>query len=231
MIRTGIKCRILRRQIHSSNSLLITFEGNTHGVQGTDEERMRNVFGGRIKGEPPKSTSRYIQQGSRDIGGISVPERPTEPDNCCMSGCANCVWEIFNDELRDWKHRRKEAAEQIKGTQVKWPADFDPPLKFLDIQNVPMSLKTKKINLDRQKRRSTASLFPPREGSLPKSVLEAKRRHAQEKQEAKATMADEDSEEGWGDVPMFIKVFAEFEKKKKLEHQKQHQQPPEPKSN
>lgn len=203
-----------KRGIYTSKCLHMTFEGNSLGIQGSDEERMKNVFGGRIKGDPPKSSSRVLTHGSRLIAGVNVPAKPLEPDNCCMSGCVNCVWEIYNDDLRDWKQKRREAAHHLKNTHEIWPEDFDPPLKELDIQNVPERLKTVKIRLDKQKKRSTASLFPARTEPLPQAVIEAKKRNARRKEEASKTA--EDDEEGWDNVPVFIRAFAEFEKKKKL---------------
>lgn len=215
----------------------MTFEGNKEGLAGTAEERMSHIFGaGRLRGEPPKSSSRRIRGESRLIAGVQVPSRPVEPDNCCMSGCINCVWELFNDDIREWRRRRKEAAQRIKDTEDIWPRDWSPPLPYLSLKNVPESLKTEKIHMDRQRKNqkqkniSTASLFPQREGPLPKTVQEAKRRNLQErekepeKQEATDTSKGSSSEEpiyddddGWQNVPVYIRAFAEFERTKKLQ--------------
>ena len=52
-------------------------------------------------------------------------ERPKEPDNCCMSGCVNCVWDAYREEVEEWAAaRRKREVEaggekhaRAKGTQ------------------------------------------------------------------------------------------------------------------
>lgn len=50
-----------------------------------------------------------IQRKSTLEAGVWVPPRPDEPDNCCMSGCVNCVWDLFRDEMEHWVVKRKEA--------------------------------------------------------------------------------------------------------------------------
>ncbi|CAI4053242.1 Dpc25p SKDI_16G1680 [Saccharomyces kudriavzevii IFO 1802] len=213
----------------------MTFEGNTQDISTSAEERMSTVFGGRLKGEPPKSTSRVLTGGMRKIAGVQVPAKPQEPDNCCMSGCVNCVWEIYSEDLRDWKHRRKEAAEKIKGTQEMWPKNWNPPLGLLNMENVPVELKKKKQEIDGMTVEQPHNLslikglFPKRKAPLPKSVLTAKKKnialrhkHEQEGKGGNQSIDGLDSDEGWEDIPVYVKVFAEFESKKRL--QKIHRQ-------
>ncbi|EFJ43769.1 hypothetical protein VOLCADRAFT_96124 [Volvox carteri f. nagariensis] len=42
--------------------------------------------------------------------GISLPPKPTEPgpEECCQSGCNTCVWELYAEELANWKARVAE---------------------------------------------------------------------------------------------------------------------------
>ncbi|QLL30875.1 hypothetical protein HG536_0A06900 [Torulaspora globosa] len=212
------------RFLTSSSRCRMTFEGNTEGLRGTPEERMSTVFGGRLKGEAPTSTSRIVSGGVKVIAGVSVPAKPVEPDNCCMSGCVNCVWEVFSEDIREWKRQRKLAASRIKNTDQVWPANWNPPLSMLCLKNVPESLKTDKIRLDKQAKKAagqSASLFPERTTPLPKSVIEAKRRNALRHGKAARTAQSEidGDEEGWQDVPVYIRAFAEFERKKKLAKQ------------
>lgn len=123
-----------------------TFEGNYSIDESVSaEERIAKVFGGRIKGDSPQSSSRISRGESRVIAGITVPDKPPEPDNCCMSGCINCVWELFNDDLKHWNDKRKEAAEILKTKGGKWPEDFHPPVKFLAKENLPESIANDKL--------------------------------------------------------------------------------------
>lgn len=63
------------------------------------------------------------QRHSLRIAGLSLPARPEEPNNCCMSGCVNCVWEMYKDELNDWKTRRNEIRHKLltERTDLDWP--------------------------------------------------------------------------------------------------------------
>ncbi|KOH52656.1 YPL107Wp protein [Saccharomyces cerevisiae] len=188
-----------------------------------------HCFGGRLKGEPPRSTSRVLSGGTKKIAGVQVPAKPQEPDNCCMSGCVNCVWEIYSEDLRDWKHRRKEAAEKIAGTKEKWPKDWNPPLGLLHMENVPVELREKKLEIDSKKAEqphdlsAIRSLFPKRKGPLPKSVLAAKRKNIalrhnyEQKDGGDQSVSESDADEGWEDIPVYVKAFAEFESKKRLQ--------------
>lgn len=118
-----------------------TFEGN-YAIDSSisPEEKIAKVFGGRIKGESPQSSSRVNVGEPRVIAGITVPDKPIEPDNCCMSGCINCVWELFNDDIKHWDKKRKEAAEHLKVKGGKWPENFHAPVKYLDKSNLPDSM-------------------------------------------------------------------------------------------
>lgn len=79
------------------------------------EERMekaRVVFGSRLAG--PAERRRVIDAASHDVAGIMVPPKPEEPDNCCMSGCVNCVWDVYRDDLEEWASKSAEAREKLQ---------------------------------------------------------------------------------------------------------------------
>lgn len=74
------------------------------------EERARKLFG-------TMEGSRYQQKSNaskpdatwRTVNGVPVPPKPTEPDNCCMSGCVHCVWDDYRDDVESWAARLQEA--------------------------------------------------------------------------------------------------------------------------
>jgi hypothetical protein len=79
------------------------------------------VFGSRLASpgySPDKASSESTWQ---EINGIRVPPRPEEPDNCCMSGCVNCVWDGYRDELESWAQRVQEAQSRRPQKKRKAP--------------------------------------------------------------------------------------------------------------
>ncbi|KAI4159881.1 MAG: hypothetical protein LQ342_006209 [Letrouitia transgressa] len=72
------------------------------------------IFGTPLAG--PSAARRRAGYGeSPSQGGF---ERPREPDDCCMSGCVNCVWDAYREEVEAWAERTKAAATENEGIKL-----------------------------------------------------------------------------------------------------------------
>ena len=95
----------------TSSSSLPTF---VRSGDESKEARAQKLFGN-LKGSGyERTTDRTPDATWRTMNGVPVPPRPGEPDNCCMSGCAHCVWDDYRDDVEQWAHRLREA--QAKGS-------------------------------------------------------------------------------------------------------------------
>ncbi|EAT84412.2 hypothetical protein SNOG_08136 [Parastagonospora nodorum SN15] len=65
-------------------------------------EKARIVFGSKLAG--PAERRKEIDAASKIIAGITVPPKPEEPDNCCMSG----------DDMEEWAEKSAQARAAIQ---------------------------------------------------------------------------------------------------------------------
>jgi Oxidoreductase-like protein, N-terminal len=86
-------------------------------------EQARIVFGSRLAG-PAERAERLADMRSRStlVAGILVPPKPDEPDNCCMSGCVNCVWDRYREELEEWSLANSKAQKRLRVQHGERPA-------------------------------------------------------------------------------------------------------------
>ncbi|KAL7932508.1 oxidoreductase-like protein [Trichoderma chlorosporum] len=88
------------------------------------EARARVVFGSRLLG-PAEEADRLATKKAKStyVAGILIPPRPEEPDNCCMSGCVNCVWDRYREDLEEWSATKAEAKARLKAGGRTMDAD------------------------------------------------------------------------------------------------------------
>lgn len=82
--------------------------------------KARVVFGDRNSAAEERRAE--WESKSQLIAGILVPPKPEEPDNCCMSGCVNCVWELFREDLEEYAAKSKEAKQKMIELRTKGQA-------------------------------------------------------------------------------------------------------------
>lgn len=82
--------------------------------------KARVVFGDR--NSAAEERKKEWESRSQLIAGVLVPPKPEEPDNCCMSGCVNCVWELFREDLEEYAAKSKEARQKMIELRTKGQA-------------------------------------------------------------------------------------------------------------
>jgi len=78
--------------------------------------KARIIFGSTTALEERKQE---IAKSSQNIAGVLVPPRPEEPDNCCMSGCVNCVWDMYRDEMEEWAEKSAQARAALQAQRQR----------------------------------------------------------------------------------------------------------------
>lgn len=56
---------------------------------------------------------------STQVAGVWIPPKPEEPDDCCMSGCVNCVWDRYQDEMEEYLGAKRLADAAVKAEGQK----------------------------------------------------------------------------------------------------------------
>ncbi|RYP93335.1 hypothetical protein DL770_000524 [Monosporascus sp. CRB-9-2] len=90
----------------------------------TAQEKARIIFGSRLAG-PIERAERLAAMRDRStlIAGVLVPPRPEEPDNCCMSGCVNCVWDRYRDDVEEWLSASLKAEKALQAERAQGAPD------------------------------------------------------------------------------------------------------------
>ncbi|KAK8158218.1 oxidoreductase-like protein [Phyllosticta citribraziliensis] len=115
----GYYAEILSHPIHSNAAASRQSKAET---KQETQAKAQIVFGSRLAGPTERKAAR--KAAAREVAGVEIPPRPEEPDNCCMSGCVNCVWDVYRDELEEWALASREAKRRMK--EMKAAGEKDP---------------------------------------------------------------------------------------------------------
>ncbi|KAI0544942.1 oxidoreductase-like protein [Xylaria curta] len=101
----------------SSGTTNINTKPTSSEPETTAQEKARIIFGSRLAGPAEQRADRLqaIRERSVRVAGILVPPRPEEPDNCCMSGCVDCVWDRYRDDMEEWAAASARAERAVRG--------------------------------------------------------------------------------------------------------------------
>lgn len=80
----------------------------------TPVDRARIVFGSSLAGPARRADLR--SKGTL-VSGVLVPPKPSEPDHCCMSGCVNCVWDQYREDMEEYMVASAEADRRTNARQ------------------------------------------------------------------------------------------------------------------
>ncbi|CAJ0758323.1 18408_t:CDS:2, partial [Entrophospora sp. SA101] len=71
-----------------------------------------------------KEGKEVIIKESIIVDGEIIPPKPEFPDNCCMSGCAHCVIDIYNEDLEEWEKKINQVKERLKKKGKTLPSNI-----------------------------------------------------------------------------------------------------------
>ncbi|KAH0493191.1 hypothetical protein TgHK011_008108 [Trichoderma gracile] len=118
------------------------------------ESRARVIFGSRLLG-PAEEADRLALKKAKStyVAGVLIPPRPEEPDNCCMSGCVNCVWDRYREDMEEWTAKKAEANARLRarsgtmdadggGSETAWTANISKDLWDEEaLKKVPVGIR------------------------------------------------------------------------------------------
>ncbi|KAI3330711.1 oxidoreductase-like protein [Ustulina deusta] len=173
----------------------------------TAQEKARIIFGSRLAG-PAERADRLqsIRDRSTLVAGVLVPPRPEEPDNCCMSGCVNCVWDRYGEELEEWAAASTRADAALQAERAQGLADTIGGAGVANDMSVPSpSLSNAAVSMDDDGGGSESNWRPDEmaRAGRPKIAKD---------------LWDDDL---YSNIPVGIREFMKHEKKLKKKHEEE----------
>ncbi|KDQ60398.1 hypothetical protein JAAARDRAFT_191782 [Jaapia argillacea MUCL 33604] len=106
---------------------------------------------GTVVTSPTPSAPSVVLRGKqpKTFRGFVVPEEPRPPsdDECCMSGCAICVYDLYEDSLTAYKssiESLRTSLSTLKIPEQEWPIEVRTPSGQVE---APMAERTTNVAL------------------------------------------------------------------------------------
>jgi len=137
----AIAAKAVRRISYESPELITRLKRGVRGGQNLTDRHLRLEKSLRGKEARSKQTNdlpnfstvvhspSILQRPTLTFRGFVVPEepRPPEPDECCMSGCAICVHDLYQDSLATYHESVASLRSSLAGLDIpesEWPSNI-----------------------------------------------------------------------------------------------------------
>ncbi|GAA5899839.1 Dpc25p [Sporobolomyces salmoneus] len=121
----------------SSDDTTVPLVVSNHEPGGVGGTLGQGTLGETVSTPTPLSTTTQKMAKGIEVLGVEVPKKPNPPEEgeCCMSGCAHCIYDIYLEELESYhsdlslsKSSILKKLEHLDGSQRKevernWPKD------------------------------------------------------------------------------------------------------------
>ncbi|KAG2063751.1 hypothetical protein BDR04DRAFT_1111144 [Suillus decipiens] len=102
-------------------------ENTVRGKNAITKQISQDVEDATLARSSPLTSSRYVVQNTPDtIAGFVIPKEPIPPsdEECCMSGCAICVYDIYEESLEAYKESIVALRSSLSALSIpdsEWP--------------------------------------------------------------------------------------------------------------
>ncbi|KAA1473115.1 hypothetical protein DENSPDRAFT_754763, partial [Dentipellis sp. KUC8613] len=91
-------------------------------AQGLERQRLQPI----TESEPMTTIVDAVARPVKTFRGFVIPEEPQPPesDECCMSGCAICVYDLYQESLDNYKDALKSLRASLSALDIpqsEWP--------------------------------------------------------------------------------------------------------------
>ncbi|KAI0790374.1 oxidoreductase-like protein [Abortiporus biennis] len=135
-IPTPVALERLKRSQRGGQNLSTRYQRLETSLRGKEgyEKRISDLYASKDAGSAASTDihSRSSKANVKTFMGFVIPEEPRPPadDECCMSGCAVCVYDLYQEALEDYQNSLSSLRTSLKGINIpedQWPQQIRLP--------------------------------------------------------------------------------------------------------